>query len=300
MLGAQRPYQRGFTLIELLVVIAIIAVLIGMLLPAVQKVREAAARATCQNNLKQIGLAFHAFHDARNGLPQGGRDGPTRTCCNWNATEPNRDGWNWRYHILPYIEQSPLFNNTSNAVVHATPLKLYFCPTRRQPQLYGSSTRCDYAGNAGNRFANGTPANLGSPLDGGSAQGVVIRGDLKPITLQSISDGTSNTFMVGEKALHPMQHGRDGGDNEAAMNAGWDECVVRIADQTRPPLPDLNAPNPASGTNWNQQFGSPHPGGVNFVMCDGSVRTVKFSVSLTVYQAAATRAGGEVFSVDNL
>lgn len=309
--------RDGFTLIELLVVIAIIAVLIGLLLPAVQKVREAAARTQCQNNLKQIGLAFHSYSDVIKALPDGGRDGrpagqPSITCCSWDDQQwstknaagqmDDRTGFNWRYQILPYVEQGPLYDTVSRATLYATPVKLMYCPTRRAPTVYGSSARSDYAGNAGTTAMSS------------NSNGVVVHptGSAK-VELQRISDGTSNTVMVAEKWLHPNQHGRDGGDNESWVNAGWDECVVRSGGGTftythpttntsvtipRTPKPDIEAPNPASGSVWNQQFGSSHVGGMNALMADGSVRVINFNIDPTVWAGACSRNGGEATQLD--
>src|SRR5581483_327569 len=105
----QRAQRGAFTLIELLVVIAIIAILIGLLVPAVQKVREAAARTQCTNNLHQIALAFHSYHDAQHQFPGAGSDGPDKNCC----AASTRVGWTWMFYITPYLEQSAVFNNTN-------------------------------------------------------------------------------------------------------------------------------------------------------------------------------------------
>jgi prepilin-type N-terminal cleavage/methylation domain-containing protein/prepilin-type processing-associated H-X9-DG protein len=335
--------RSAFTLIELLVVIAIIAILIGLLLPAVQKVREAAARLQCKNNLKQIGLAFHNFHDANYAMPKGGRDGDvgapnnaqTRDCCNWTDPQAasknaagimdDRSGFNFRYHILPYIEQDNLYRTVSRATLYATPVKVYYCPTRRAPTVYGAGTRCDYNGNAGTDFDNGT-ARYGSLAGTDRMQimnGFMVRENAPNVTIPGITDGTSNTIMVGEKWLHPNRHNADGGDNENHMNAGWDQCVVRIGGGTytyqynngqcngpytnrtipRTPQPDRDAPcvvNASGGatTIWNELFGSSHPGGANFVMGDGSVRTIKYGIDPTVFAGVCTRNGGEVANLD--
>jgi prepilin-type N-terminal cleavage/methylation domain-containing protein/prepilin-type processing-associated H-X9-DG protein len=302
--------RRGFTLVELLVVIAIIGVLIALLLPAVQAARESARRSQCSNNLKQIGLAFHNFQDTNGHLPTGGRDGnsdngdPLTSCCN----STNRHGWTWLYWILPYVEGQNIFNlgtdadpNATQNLVAQSTLKTYFCPTRRDPQPYGSGFyRADYAGNAGQRG----PGDIRATASNGTT-GVVIHTDAGTLTIERIRDGSSNTIMVSEKALHPDAYGTDGGDNERWNNSGWDEDVIRHGSRIDSsgnltviaPIPDIQAPPP---NQWYNNFGSSHPGGINACMADGSVRFVSFTVNGTVFQRACLSKDGQPFSVDDL
>ena len=302
--------RSGFTLVELLVVIAIIGILIALLLPAVQAAREAARRSQCTNNLKQIGLAFHNFQDTYEYLPEGARDGDHRlvpanyACCRSRT----RHGWNWRYHILPYIEYGNVFQlatdghdadppdiniyNSKENLVGQQAIGTLYCPTRRSPTPHGGFYKSDYNGNAGEREGG-----VGSGVSRGT-RGVVIRTDLKKIRIERIRDGSSNTIMVAEKALHPTEHGADGGDNEMWSNAGWDEDAVRWGAGLRsgvaygiPPIPDIEAPHRVGGvwtaivdrggltfTQWHPFFGSSHPGGINACFADGSVRLISFTV----------------------
>lgn len=311
--------RTAFTLIELLVVIAIIAILIALLVPAVQKVREASSRTQCQNNLKQIGLAMHNNADINKALPSGG--------WGWNwvgvpdrGTGPDQPG-GWLYNVLPFIEGGNLRKlgqgktgaalTADMTILLQTPLSVLNCPTRRHGGPWpGGGTyytadqagnlttistpptfaRGDYAANAGDQAAvefGGGPTN--NPIAKGAggtpptASGVIYQ--YSKIRFADITSGTSNVFLVGERHLAPKDYftGADLGDNEA-MYVGCDNDNSR----STATLPHQDENNPPAG-DGTLRFGSAHPGGINMLYCDGSVRFIDYMIDLTAWQPQGKR-----------
>jgi len=287
--------KRGFTLIELLVVIAIIAILIGLLLPAVQKVREAAARLKCQNNLKQMGIAFQAYYDAMGYIPTAGTEVPIGGTDN---APKNRLDWGWAYEILPYIEQANLQTVTSNAVVRATPLQVYSCPARNGPRIFGGSAHSDYAGNGGTN-PNAAP--------GARCTGAVVRSrgsdtGNEPGVLKfgNITDGLSNTIFVGEKIINADKTCCS--DNESWAGPGIDADIIRGSRANgsswwtpAKDFRDASVPN-----DENYRFGSNHTSGMNAVFGDGSVRFIRYSVDPLTFMRVCNRMDGQTFNPNDL
>jgi prepilin-type N-terminal cleavage/methylation domain-containing protein len=325
-----RPPARGrsaFTLIELLVVIAIIAILIGLLLPAVQKVREAAARSKCSNNLKQLAIACHAYHDVNNKLPPGAQGTMIAGTSNGNAA--NIVGTSWIVFCLPYIEQAPLYNLydfsqsynvANNAAVGANVVPTIYCPAGPSPTtntdpnavVSGNPTTHYYGIMGPGGPSDNTPNTVngitytyrvgGSPPSNGqwayngmlcyiqTSTGSISTNHTVRIT--DATDGTTNTLMIGEMSMNLPSGQTNQYRTWIRGNNGGAGAAKNI---TNP----INSTFYNGSNNFNDiSMGSNHPAGCNFGMGDGSVRYMRQSIDLSVYKAMASCNSGEIASAD--
>lgn len=281
--------RSGLTLIEILVVIAIIAILIALLVPAVQQARAAAARTQCQNNLRQIGLAFHNHHSAHKFFPSGGWDwytAPSYTSGVPDIGANQQAGWG--FQILPYVDATDVWMSGPITAI-ATPHPVFFCPTRRGPQTvtYPDQYTPPLTNNGDLTHALGDYG--GSNWEG---TGVVVR--YQPSTIADITDGTSNTLMVSEKRLNLANIGQPQPDDNEGYACGWDEDVIRST--ALPPAMDYYA----AGWDQARRFGSSHNEGVYAVFADGTVRSISYSIDPIVFQNLGNKSDGNSVDLGDL
>ena len=304
-------HRRAFTLIELLVVIAIIAILIGLLLPAVQKVRESASRIKCQNNMKQYGLALHGFHDTNNSLPASG----------WTTAGPGNPAGKyvgWRALILPYVEQTNLHHlydfsqnwwEGNNPTAGTNRLSLYLCPST--PYRNGAASAIAKPPRPAMTF----PGPLG-PTDYEVIMGVqpTVNSVLyasaptnrspmyrnSSVALTHIADGTAATIVVVECAARPLVYnGRTLTSLSNDQGQGWVDSEGPFsldgssADGTIQGQGPIVTPVAINATNYNEPY-SFHPSGANVLFADGHVQFMRDNVKLEVFAALCTSAAGEV------
>ncbi len=300
-----RRRRTAFTLIELLVVIAIIGILVALLLPAVQAAREAARRASCFNNLKQVGLALHSYHDVNRALPPGWMAWDPATGKPWVDGQP---GWGWAPRILPYLEQKNVLENMVNLSVpllqashdrvREHPIPVFRCPSDFGTPVFdlyeeghhGEDGHDEHEhGHLLTRLATANYVGVFGTTElhdcenlalGRKCRGTGVFYHMSHVRLGDVSDGLSHTFFVGERSA------RHGHSTWLGAVVGGDEAAARILG-----IAD-HAPNAVGG--HLDDFSSEHPQGTNFLLGDGSVRLISESIDLNAYARMATYDGHEV------
>ncbi|WP_437222559.1 DUF1559 domain-containing protein [Planctomicrobium sp. SH661] len=315
-----RCSKAAFTLIELLVVIAIIAVLIALLLPAVQQAREAARRSQCKNNLKQIGLALHNYHDAYSVFPI-------------NGTDKNGDSLPrvvWPVRLLPYIEQSAVYNQldfskdlrsarlADGSYASSRVIGLYRCPSDPSPQFVPNSNntaqllhQISYGGSMGSQRVNSstTACNSWNDLreqpagDADRAQSLTLVSGMFAMgclshRMRDATDGSSNTFQVGEILPECVnQNGRSGTYWSNGSTCGVVSTIVPLNDKSTCPSGPVSNPSctvPTSALTYERAFRSAHIGGGHFLLVDGSVHFINQNIDYETYQSLGAKADGKV------
>ena len=293
--------RKGFTLIELLVVVAIIAILIGLLVPAVQKVRETANRMSCCNNIKQIAVAWHNFEQVNGNFPYGGTFmTPPRYVNGVPATRLNQ--WSgWAFQILPFIEQEAVYNGQPTRSdmgkgldAQRAKIPTYFCPSRRSPEEFNGYGMMDYAASGGtalpNYIAADTPYNcyFRTLLPGiikRNSEGGCVR-------IPEVMDGTSNTIMLGEKSFDMAYYGKVKADDNEGFSIGYDQDVIRWG--------NIQPAQDSITNEWwgRKRFGSIHSGSFNAAMADGSIRYINYSININTMSNLCSIADGIPVSID--
>ena len=288
--------RRGFSLIELLVVLAIVAVLIGLLLPAVQKARESAANSQCRNNLKEMGLALHCFHDLYRQLPAGYYPSGTFGYTGWQLQLlPYLDQVSLWEECRSYLKANPSKTDTKGYAARGYAMKTFICPSNSRPvtrEYKGLAYELtSYLGNAGT-----------SSIHPVSSDGVLYSSS--NISVSDIRDGASNTIAVGERPATGdlfygwgfAPYGNGAGDGDTVLGSHDTALAVIQGDQAA----NVGLRQPRQPHNTTEidgaHFWSFHTGGANFLYCDGSVHFLLYSAN-SVFPQLCTRAGREIFAL---